>query len=183
MSFTMLDFIMLISNFQLQHVKKLILVVIHYLIPREPHNSFNYFLLTRLFWHACHYALYFQLLEDYSLARLLMRKFDGYLIRSKMRNQRWEKGIGRFECSFCPESVKHLAWSWNGNPYSSNGHVESSNYLWESPNTFNRDFQPENSWLGTEGWDAKSFSSWSSKEDETMIEMKDGIWILPIIRN
>ena len=40
---------------------------------------------------------------------------------------------------------------------------------------FNRDFQLENCWLRTGGWDAESFSSWSSKEDETMIELKGGI--------
>ena len=79
----------------------------------------------------------FQWLEDYSLARSLKRKFDCYLICCKTGNQMWEKGLDHSQCSLRPESVEHLAWSWNRNPYSSNGRVKSSNYLWESPNTFN----------------------------------------------
>ena len=58
--------------------------------------------------------------------------------------------------------------------------VSNHQIIYENTKYFNRDFQLENFLLRTEGWDAKSFSSWSSKEDETIIELKGGIEILPL---
>ena len=55
-------------------------------------------------------------------------------------NQRWDNGLSHSKCSFRPECIEHLAWSWNGNPYSSNRCVKSSYYLWKSPNTLTGTF-------------------------------------------
>ena len=50
-SFTVLKLHHAHLHFQPQLVEELALAMVHYLMPKEPHDSFNDLLLTRLFWH------------------------------------------------------------------------------------------------------------------------------------